>query len=150
MIKLIVNHLITCWNLNYEDSLLKSWFWIISIHFQKKSFKTSFASDKSRWLQKKCDIFATFASDKSRSFTDFCSVKPSFASGKSRWLHKTSTFASDKSRWLRHVFIYTYLRIATSGLRRQSGRKHDFLLKKLNFLRIWVSYSKSLLRMKQA
>ena len=36
---------------------------------------------------------------------------------------KTPTFASDKSRWLRHVFIYTYLRIATPGLRRQSGRK---------------------------
>ena len=29
------------------------------------------------------------------------------------------------------------------------SQKHDFLLQKLNFLRIWVSYSKSLLRMKQ-
>ena len=36
---------------------------------------------------------------------------------------KTPTFATGKSRWLFQIFFYTYLRIATSGLRQQSGRK---------------------------
>jgi len=36
---------------------------------------------------------------------------------------KTPTFATGKSRWLSRKFFYTYLRIATSGLRQQSGRK---------------------------
>ena len=38
-------------------------------------------------------------------------------------LHTFATFACDKSRWFKHVFIYTYLRIATTDLGRQSGRK---------------------------
>ena len=43
--------------------------------------------------------------------------------------------------------ITTFISLHSMGF---LSKKHDFLLQKLNFLKIWVSYSKSLLRMKQA
>ena len=75
----------------------------------------TFASDKSQWWH----VFATFASNKSQWWHVFAT----FASEKSQWLQLFATFASDKSQWLQQFFSNTLLRIATTGLRRQSDRK---------------------------
>ena len=65
------------------------------------------------------------------------STKTTFASSKSRWFKKGrlifATFASDKSQWLQQFFSNTLLRIATTGLRRQSGQKLKNFLQKFIF-----------------
>ena len=78
------------------------------VNFLSKITKKTFVSGKSRWLKKGRDIFVTFASNKSQ------------------WLQLFATFANDKSQWLHLFFSNTLLRIATTGLRRQSDRKYIF------------------------